>query len=102
MISRDLRLDVLMCVGELFLQCGDFCYKHLKRVMDILFLSCEGCFSIADLNYAEALQEAIVETLMCIMHGITDEAFPADLPTYMPYITEFIRLTTDKGRRPKL
>jgi len=39
---------------------------------------------------------------MCIMHGISDPRFEADVPGYMPYIVEFIRLTTDKSKRPKL
>lgn len=59
-----------MCIGELFLQCGDFCGKHLKRVMNILHLSCEGVLSIPDVNYAEILQESVIETLMCIFHGV--------------------------------
>jgi hypothetical protein len=40
--------------------------------MELLFVSCEGVLSISDMNYAESLQEAIIETEMCIMHGITD------------------------------
>lgn len=36
------------------------------------------------------------------MHGITDPKFEAELPGYMPYIVEFIRLTTEKHKRPKL
>lgn len=70
--------------------------------MNLLFVSCEGVLSISDMNYAESLQEAIIETEMCIMHGITDERFQTDLSTYMPYIVEFIRLTTEKTKRPKL
>ena len=93
---------MLMCLGELFLQCGDFCFKHLKRVMDLIFISCQGVFSIADINYAESLQDAIVETLMCIIHGSEHPNFSEELAQYMHYITEFIKLTTDKSKRPKL
>lgn len=64
-----MKLDVLMCLGELFLQCGDYCFKHLKKVMDLIFISCQGVFSISDINYAESLQDSIIETLMCIVHG---------------------------------
>lgn len=39
--------------------------------MDIILLSIEGVFHIADANYAEILQESIVETLMCIYHGLS-------------------------------
>jgi len=59
-----------MCIGEIYLHCGDFCLKHLKKVMDLLLLSCEGVLTVVDLNYAEILQESIIETLMCILHGV--------------------------------
>ena len=91
-----------MCLGELFLQCGDLCYKHLARVMGLMVVSCQGVLSISDLNYAEILQDAIIETLMCLVHGINDESFMQVLPEYMPFITEFVNRTTEKGRRPKL
>jgi hypothetical protein len=41
-----------MCFGELFLQCGEICQQHLKRVMDIILISIEGVFHVADTNYA--------------------------------------------------
>lgn len=75
-----------MCIGELFLQCGDICLKHIKRVMDLLVISCEGVLTIPDLNYAEVLQESIIETLMCIIHGMDPNRFGKDLPTFMPFI----------------
>lgn len=95
-------MDVLMCIGELFLQCGDFCGKHVNRVMKLLHLSCEGVLSIPDLNYAEILQESIIETLMCIFHGITEDSIKNDIPTYLTMTLEFVRLTTEKSRHPKL
>lgn len=49
-----------MCLGEIFLQCGDFCLRHLQRVMDLLLISCEGVLTVGDLNYAEILQESII------------------------------------------
>lgn len=56
MITRELKLDVLMCIGEIFLHCGNLCLKHLKKVMDLLLISCQGVLTITDLNYAEILQ----------------------------------------------
>ena len=91
-----------MCIGELFLQCGDFCVKHLKRVMDLLLISCEGVLAIADMNYAEILQESIIETLMCIFHGINTDLGQKQLPDFLPFILEFVKLTTEKSRHPKL
>lgn len=70
LITRELKLDVLMCIGEIFLHCGNSCLKHIQKVMDLLLISCEGVLAISDLNYAEILQESIIETLMCIMHGV--------------------------------
>lgn len=70
--------------------------------MGLMVVSCQGVLSISDLNYAEILQESIIETLMCLVHGINDESFVRVLPEYMPFITEFVNRTTEKGRRPKL
>lgn len=70
--------------------------------MDLLILSCEAVVLLSDFNYREVLQESIVETLMCVIHGVTEPSFGNILPNYMPYITEFTMITTDKARRPKL
>jgi len=91
-----------MCFGELFLQCGEICSRYLRRVMDIILLSIEGVFHITDSNYAEILQESIVETLMCIYHGMSAQGTYKPLIEYIPYIYQFVTFTTDKARRPKL
>lgn len=70
--------------------------------MNILHLSCEGVLSIPDVNYAEILQESVIETLMCIFHGVNEESIKNDLPSYLNMTVEFIRLTTEKTRHPKL
>lgn len=70
--------------------------------MDLLLISCEGVLVIPDLNYAEILQESIIETFMCIYHGVSNEQGLQMLPGFIPFIQEFIRLTTDKTRHPKL
>lgn len=62
-----------MCFGELFLHCGKFCTKYVKKMMDIILISIEGVFHLSDMNYAEVLQESIIETIMCIFHGLNDE-----------------------------
>ena len=101
-VSRELKLDILMCFGERFLQCGEVGENQLKRVMDIILLSIEGVFHISDHNYAEVLQESIVETLMCIYHGLNTERPNKCLTDYIQYIFHFINMTTEKTRRPKL
>jgi hypothetical protein len=75
-----------MCVGEMFLQCGEVCEKHLKRVMDLLLVSCQGVLAITDLNYAEILQESIIETLLCIFHGLNSNGKNPDLPKWLYFI----------------
>lgn len=54
------------------------------------------------MNYAEILQESIIETLMCIYHGINDPKGRRELPNYLSFILQFIGLTTEKSRHPKL
>lgn len=70
--------------------------------MDIILISIEGVFHVTDTNYAEVLQESIVETLMCIYHGLNSEWNNRQLADYISYIFQFMTITTDKARRPKL
>lgn len=39
---------------------------------------------------------------MCIFHGISDDSFKKELPQFLPYVVEFIKITTEKTRHPKL
>ena len=91
-----------MCVGEMFLQCGEVSFKHLKRVMDIILLSCEGVVQLKDQFYAEVLQETVIETLMCIYHGLNSRDSCPQLGHFVQYSITFITFTTDKNRHPKL
>jgi hypothetical protein len=91
-----------MCLGELFLHCGAHSSRHLKRVLDLLLLSCEGVLTLHDLNYAEALQEAIVETLMCLFHGVEQTEGRKLLGQSLGFIIEFVKLTTEHTRSPPL
>jgi hypothetical protein len=70
--------------------------------MDIILVSIEGVFHVSDANYAEVLQESIVETLMCIYHGLNSATTNKKLGEYINYIFQFMTYTTDKGRHPKL
>ena len=65
-------------------------------------MSCSGVFSIADSNYAEALQDSIIETLMCMIHGTDNMEIPVLLSENMPFIVEFVKMTTEKSKKPKL
>lgn len=48
--------------------------------MKIVFISIEAIFHITDTNYAEILQESLIETLMCIYHGLnSDQTRPVNL-----------------------
>ena len=97
-----MKLDVLMCIGEQFLQCGEACLKHLSRSMDVILLSCQGVVHLRDHNYAEVLQETIIETLMCVFHGLNNEQPCQALANYTQLVIEFIVFTTEKVRHPKL
>ena len=92
-----------MCFGELFLQCRRACLPHLQRVVDLLLISCDCVMHLSDQNYAEVLQETVIETFMCLFHGLNEGAQPcAPLGKYLRHVFEFVSLTTEKTRRPKL
>jgi hypothetical protein len=54
--------------------------------MDLLLISCEGVLTIADLNYAEILQESIIETFLCIFHGLNGNGRNEELPASLYFI----------------
>ena len=91
-----------MCFGELFLQCGEACRAHTKRIADILLLSCDGVLKLNDQNYAEVLMETVIETFMCLFHGLNNDIISQELVPYIKYVFEFVAITTEKSRRPKL
>jgi hypothetical protein len=75
-----------MCIGELYLQMGTSCEKHLIQVMDLIMFSCEGVIKLNDMAYADILQDNIIETLMCIFHGMNNGQPYVLLTKYIPYV----------------
>ena len=69
--------------------------------MELMLLSCQGAIELTDVAYGEAVQDEIIETFMCIFHGTEGSAL-AMLSKYIPYIFQFVKITTDSKRRPKL
>ena len=70
--------------------------------MELIYRSCSGVFSVGDSNYAEAMQDSIIETLMCMIHGTDHMEMPILLSKNMHFIVEFVKMTTEKSKKPKL
>jgi hypothetical protein len=62
----------------------------------------QGVLELNDFNYAEILQDTVVETLLCIFHSDFSAAAFQTIRTFVESILQFIAFSTDKKRRPKL
>ena len=53
-VSRESKLDVIMAVGEMYLNCGSLCLNYLPETMQLLIVACEASINMneTDRNYA--------------------------------------------------
>jgi hypothetical protein len=53
-VSRESKLDVIMAIGDMFLNCGTMCAPYLEQVMNMLMLACQASITMDDSerNYA--------------------------------------------------
>lgn len=52
--------------------CGKAAVQYLQRLLDVIMLCCAAAIQIADIDfsYSEQLKDSIIETLMCVVHGL--------------------------------
>ena len=67
--------------------------------MALLFTTLTEIINEKDLNKAEIIQESLIETFLCIYHGLSPND---ELIQYRESIFTFVVMTTDKTRAPKL
>jgi importin subunit beta-1 len=72
--DKELKLDILILLGEVFLVCKVQARKYLKKFLDIIIVCCTAAIQITeiDFNYSEQLKDTIIETLMCVVHGLNE------------------------------
>lgn len=53
-VSRESKLDVIMAIGEMFLNCGNLCLAFLPETMQLLIVACEASVNLneSERNYA--------------------------------------------------
>ncbi len=53
-VSRESKLDVIMSIGDMFLNCGSICLGFLDQTMSLLIVACEASVNMneTDRNYA--------------------------------------------------
>lgn len=39
-VSRESKLDVIMAIGEMYLNCGPLCLNYLQETMQLLIVAC--------------------------------------------------------------
>ena len=50
--NRELKLEILACISEVFLNCGQVTIKYLKPVMDMVMLCCEGAIQMVTIDFS--------------------------------------------------
>lgn len=66
-------------------------------------LCCAAAIQIADsdFSYSEQLKDSIIETLMCIVHGInTESSVNEQIAPFIPKIFQFVMISSNKKSRP--
>jgi hypothetical protein len=53
-VSRESKLDVIMAIGDMFLNCGMMCSPYLEQTMSMLMLACQASITMdeSEKNYA--------------------------------------------------
>ncbi len=73
--------------------------------MDLLFVSCDYSLNLreSDTAFSENLQNSIIETFTCIVHGLNELGKPnQELQPHLMKIFNFIRVTTAQDLHPTL
>lgn len=50
--NRDLKLDILNCLSEVFLNCGQSAIGFLENFMRVIMLCCEGAVEMVKTDFA--------------------------------------------------
>ena len=50
--NRDLKLDILNCLSEVFLNCGQAAIAFFDNFMKVLMLCCEGAIEMSKADFA--------------------------------------------------
>jgi hypothetical protein len=87
--DRELKLHIFVCIGDLILSCREKCELYLDdllRIFDMAFLAAITLHNSRDpdsVEYAELLEDRLVEAYTCMIHGInTDKVSPKLIPGF--------------------
>ena len=88
--NRELKLDCLMCLGEICLNSPQSSIKFLSSIIEVIMFCCNAAVGMNDTDfaYSELLKDSIVECLMCIVHGLNYDG--SEIKSHLsPYIKDF-------------
>lgn len=90
--NREMKLDCLLCLGEVCLNCPQSSAVYLASIIEVVMLCCTAAIGMSetDFAYSELLKDSIVECLMCIVHGLNFEGSQI-VNQLTPYVSEFFR-----------
>lgn len=77
--DRDVRLYIFVCIGDLILACREKCEIYLDDLLKIFELAFQAAVSLHQsrdpdsIEYAELLEDRLVEAYTCMLHGINNE-----------------------------
>lgn len=108
--DKDLKLQIFLCIGDIILVCKEKCCVFIPKLMEIYMYAFTACAALLynDKNdqeyieYAEQLQEHLVESYTCMIHGINDSSVNNDMIQYFPHLFKFLEQTTNRNLHPQI
>lgn len=108
--DRELKLQIFLCIGDIFLACRECCVRYLPNFIHILQISLQGCLLLHtsslpnDKEYAEQLQDRLIEAFTCLIHAydISQPQPQSYIQPVLQLLIEFIEQTTTPERNPTI
>lgn len=78
-INRDVKLNIFSCVGDIFLATKEQSQNYLHRLISIFDKSFNATIELSQdtssdsQEYADQLKEKLIESYICVLHGINDK-----------------------------
>ena len=72
--DRNLKLEILTCLGDVVLACGRVVLPQLDNIMSVIIIFLDGATQLTkvDFSFSELIKDCVIDTLFCIVHGLNE------------------------------
>jgi len=103
--DRDLKLHMFVCVGDIMLAVKESGLPYLDDLMKIYAMAYSAVLLLGQQDsdqqeYAESLKEKLIESFICITHGLNSKSQEMSLIKHLPTLMQFITTSCDKKLNP--